>query len=134
MMFYENKQFFSTQNETKTRKEFSDEFVEKFMQNVLINNKNIEEDEFGNPIAVESSQFEEEKTLKKVDELKLNLEKTDYVANKLSELIIDYLTSGNKTELENNINKYSDILKQRKNWRYEINTLGNNNSSSAFLN
>lgn len=134
MMFYENKQFFSTQNETKTRKEFSDEFVEEFMQNVLVNNKNIEEDEFGNPIAVESSQFEEEKTLKKVDELKLNLEQTDYVANKLSELIIDYLTSGNKTELENNINKYSNVLKQRKKWRYEINTLSNNNSSSAFEN
>ncbi len=123
MVYYENKQFYSEQNESGTRKAFTKKFVRKILHEVFINNKKLEEDEYGNPITVDLTPIEEKTILKQIQKLQLYLQQTDYIANIFSELMASYIVSGNKSRLQANIIKYSDILEKREQWRTEINFL-----------
>lgn len=58
-----------------------------------------------------------------IRELKQKLEDTDYVANKLAEANAKYIESGDKTEIEQLLKQYVDVLKQRKQWRERVNKL-----------
>ena len=63
---------------------------------------------------------------KKGDQIKLlkrKLEETDYVANKLSELLATCLISNDFTALTSFKQKYSNELKNREEWRKEIDKL-----------
>lgn len=70
-------------------------------------------------------------TQKELDEqevakLKRQLEATDYVANKLAEATAKYFATGDKTELEQLTEKYSETMAQRQQWRDRVDELQNN--------
>lgn len=55
--------------------------------------------------------------------LQTNLEKTDYIANKLAEANAEYIVTEDKTKLIELRNKYSKELADRETWRKEIDSL-----------
>lgn len=56
-------------------------------------------------------------------ELQFKLTKTDYIDNKLTEAIVEYILTEDKTKLIELKNKYSKELADRETWRKEIDTL-----------
>ena len=59
----------------------------------------------------------------KILELLHNLEKTDYIANKLAESVSKYISSGDNTDVLLLREKYAVELVDRENWRKQIDTL-----------
>ena len=59
----------------------------------------------------------------KISSLKANLDKSDYVANKLTEALAEYIVYGNSQPVIDMYNEYFELIRQRKAWREEINTL-----------
>lgn len=59
----------------------------------------------------------------RISELKTFLRDSDYVANKITEAIAEYLTTNDDSELNSLLNEYSEVLNNRKLWRKEINEL-----------
>ena len=59
----------------------------------------------------------------KIGESKRNLLHTDYVCNKLTEAICEYIVKGDNTAVVNTYNEYKEVLVQRKALRDEINAL-----------
>lgn len=58
-----------------------------------------------------------------ISNLKRKLEDTDYIANKLAEATAKYYISGDKTELNQLIEKYSSIITERQSWRERVDEL-----------
>lgn len=61
--------------------------------------------------------------IKKINELKLKLRKTDYITDKLTAALVEYVVNGNKEKVLSIYNEYSELLTQRQSWRDEINEL-----------
>lgn len=59
----------------------------------------------------------------KILALKQKLRQTDYVCNKLTEAIAEYIIQGDNTAVVNIYNEYKQVLAQRKALRDEINAL-----------
>lgn len=59
----------------------------------------------------------------RINKLTNNLQKTDYIANKLAEANAEYIVTEDKTKLIELRNKYSKELADRETWRKEINVL-----------
>lgn len=59
----------------------------------------------------------------KIEELKHKLAKTDYICNKLTEAICEYIIQGASNAIVNTYNEYKEVLSQRRAWRNEINAL-----------
>ena len=62
----------------------------------------------------------------KIAELKSKLQKSDYVANKLTEVVANAMSSGDNAKLNEFLLDYSQILNDRQAWRNEINSIENN--------
>ena len=62
----------------------------------------------------------------KIAELKSKLQKSDYVANKLTEVVANAMSSGDNAKLNEFLLEYSQILNDRQAWRNEINSIENN--------
>ena len=56
-------------------------------------------------------------------ELQFKLTKTDYIDNKLTEAIVEYILTEDKTKLIELRTKYAKELANREQWRKEINVL-----------
>lgn len=67
--------------------------------------------------------FEKNKLQAKILEIRFNLKNTDYVANKLTEALAEYIVYGNSQPVIDMYNEYFELIRQRKAWREEINTL-----------
>ena len=61
----------------------------------------------------------------KIAELKSKLQKSDYVANKLTEVVANAMSSGDNAKLNEFLLEYSQILNDRQAWRDEINSIEN---------
>ena len=59
----------------------------------------------------------------RINEIKRELQQTDYVCNKLTEAICEYIIQGDNTSVVNVYNEYKEVLAQRKALRDEINAL-----------
>ena len=59
----------------------------------------------------------------RINKLTNNLQKTDYIANKLAEANAEYIVTEDKTKLIKLRNKYSKELADRETWRKEIDSL-----------
>lgn len=57
----------------------------------------------------------------RVEELKNKLSETDYVSNKLTEAIAEYVIKGDSSAVVAVYDEYREILSLRKSWRDEIN-------------
>lgn len=79
----------------------------------------------GKIVAFEHIITEEEKKQQEINLLKDNLQKTDYVANKLAEANARFILTNDKNELESLYKKYEITLAQRKIWRERIGGLQN---------
>ena len=63
--------------------------------------------------------------INRINEIKRELQQTDYVCNKLAEAICEYIVKGDNTAVVNTYNEYKEVLTQRKALRAEINALEN---------
>ena len=61
--------------------------------------------------------------LNRINEIKQELQQTDYVCNKLTEAICEYIVQGDNTAVVNTYNEYKEVLLRRKALRNEINAL-----------
>ena len=59
----------------------------------------------------------------RINEIKRELQLTDYVCNKLTEAICEYVMNGDNTAVANTYNEYKEVLVKRKALRDEINAL-----------
>lgn len=59
----------------------------------------------------------------KIAKIKKSLHDTDYITNKLTETIAEYIVKGDNTAVVAVYTEYKDIIAQRKAWRDEINRL-----------
>ena len=64
-----------------------------------------------------------EENEEKLVKLKVNLEKTDYIANKLAEAVSKYISTGDNTDVLLLREKYALELANREEWRKEIDKL-----------
>ena len=63
--------------------------------------------------------------LNRIVAIKRELHQTDYICNKLTEAICEYIVKGDNTAVVNTYNEYKEVLTQRKALRAEINALEN---------
>lgn len=70
-----------------------------------------------------NSRIQAEEDEKKLYILQTNLDKTDYIANKLAEAIAEYIVTEDKTKLIELRTKYAKKLTDREAWRKEIDSL-----------
>lgn len=61
----------------------------------------------------------------KIAKIKESLGKTDYITNKLTEAITEYIVKGDNTAVVAVYTEYKEIIAQRQAWRDEINALEN---------
>lgn len=61
--------------------------------------------------------------LNRINEIKQELQQTDYICNKLTEAICEYIVQGDNTAVVNTYNEYKEVLLRRKALRNEINAL-----------
>lgn len=59
----------------------------------------------------------------KINELTMQLQKTDYIANKLAEAVSKYISTGDNTDVLLLREKYALELVNRETWRKEIDSL-----------
>ena len=77
----------------------------------------------GKVVAVEHEVTEEELTQQEISTLTEQLEKTDYIANKLAEAVSKYISTGDNTDVLLLREKYSLELSNRETWRNRIDKL-----------
>ena len=77
----------------------------------------------GKVIAVVHELTQEELKQKQIIKLTQNLEKTDYIANKLAEAVSKYISTGDNTDVLLLREKYALELANREAWRKEIDKL-----------
>lgn len=77
----------------------------------------------GKVVAVERVFSEKETTQLEIDKLTEELQRTDYIANKLAEANAEYIVTEDKTKLIELRNKYAKELADRETWRNEIDSL-----------
>lgn len=70
-----------------------------------------------------SARKKKETNLPTITQLKQNLEKTDYIADKLAEAIAEYIATGNNTNVLALRARYAEQLQDRQSWRDKINEL-----------
>lgn len=118
-IFYDKvmKGFYNKQNEDNSRYKISNEYWGELLDKQTIGYQ-IEPDELGKPIAVQPIVTAKEQKENRICELKKLLEETDYVVIKLYELKV----TGN-TEFETEFSRYKGIMKQREDWRKEVDLL-----------
>lgn len=61
----------------------------------------------------------------KIAKIKESLHDTDYITNKLTEAITEYIVKGDNTAVVAVYTEYKEIIAQRQAWRDEINALEN---------
>lgn len=59
----------------------------------------------------------------KIDDVKYELRKTDYITDKLTETIVEYIVNGNRSKVVELYNEYKDVLTKRQQYRDEVNEL-----------
>ena len=67
--------------------------------------------------------FKKNQIKAKIVELQIKLDKTDYMDNKLTQAIKQYILTGDKTPVILTEQEYGENFKQRQAWRDEINLL-----------
>lgn len=66
---------------------------------------------------------EQKQVIHKIGVLKSQLRKTDYITDKLTEAIVEYIVNDNKPKVVELYNEYKDLLTKRQQYRDGINEL-----------